>query len=66
MKRSLLVAALLAVAISACAKKEEPAELPPPATLPTLPAATSNAPADTGTPAPAAEPAAPGAAKPAN
>lgn len=44
MNKSLLVAALLAVALSACSKKEEAvATLPPPATPPALPAA---APAD--------------------
>lgn len=40
MNKSLLVAALLAVALSACSKKEEAvATLPPPATPPALPAA---------------------------
>ncbi len=65
MKRSLLVAALLAVALSACAKKEETAPvLPPPATPPSLPAATPEA----STPASATttEPGPAGEAKPAN
>ncbi|MFZ2267333.1 MAG: hypothetical protein WAV95_07110 [Azonexus sp.] len=40
MNRSLLVAALLAVALTACNKKEEaPTALPAPAVAPTLPSA---------------------------
>ncbi len=42
MNKSLLVAALLAVALTACGKKEEvAATLPPPATAPALPNAAS-------------------------
>jgi len=41
MNKSLLVAALLAIALTACSKKEEAvATLPPPATAPALPNAT--------------------------
>ena len=70
MKRSLLMVALLAVALSACTKKEETITLPAPATPPSLPAAAPSAPAETSqpaeTPAPAPEAAAPAEAKPAN
>mgnify|MGYP000382586175 FL=1 len=52
MKKSLLIASLLAVALAACGKKETPA-----------PAAPAAAPADAA--APAAAPAAPAAAEPA-
>lgn len=65
MKRTLLVAALFAVALAACSKKEDLATaLPAPATPPALPAAAPEAPA-----LPAAAPAetpAPADAKPAN
>ncbi|RIX42481.1 MAG: hypothetical protein D3M94_18250 [Rhodocyclales bacterium GT-UBC] len=45
MKRTLLVAALLAVALAACSKKEETTTaLPAPATPPTLPTATADTP----------------------
>lgn len=45
MNRSLLVAALLAVALAACSKKEEATTaLPAPAVAPTLPAAAEPAP----------------------
>lgn len=48
MKRSLLVAALLAVALTACGKKEEATTaLPAPATAPALPAAAPENPAET-------------------
>ena len=65
MKKTLLVAPLLILALAACGKKEEAVStLPQPATPPTLPAAAS--PADTSKPAdtiplapPAAAPAAP-------
>jgi len=62
MKRSLLVAALLAISLAACSKKEEaPAPLPAPATTPSLNAApTPNSDAATPT-----LPAATDAAKPA-
>ena len=64
MKHSLLVAALLATALTACGKKDEAAAapLPPPAVAPALPAATSApaAEADTVKPAdPAAQTPAP-------
>jgi hypothetical protein len=74
MNRTLLVAALFAVALSACSKKEETATaLPAPAVAPSLPAATpAEAPAapaaatDAAKPADAAAPAAPAEQKPAN
>lgn len=72
MKRSLLMVALLAVALSACTKKEETITLPAPATPPSLPAAAPSAPAETSqpaeapAPAPAPEAAAPAEVKPAN
>ena len=72
MKRSLLMVALLAVALSACTKKEETIALPAPATPPSLPAAAPSAPAETSqpaeapAPAPAPEAAAPAETKPAN
>lgn len=60
MKRSLLVAALLAVALTACGKKEEATTtLPAPATAPALPAA---APDNTAATPPAGEAPAPLAA----
>ncbi|AAQ61242.1 hypothetical protein B0T49_04055 [Chromobacterium violaceum] len=55
MKQSLLVAALLAVALSACGKKEAPAEASAPAVEASAPAAS----------APAAEASAPAASAPA-
>lgn len=73
MNRTLLVAALFAVALSACSKKEETATaLPAPAVAPSLPAAApAEAPAapaaiDAAKPADAAAPAAPVDSKPAN
>lgn len=69
MKHSLFAAALLAIALSACTKKEETTTLPPPATLPSLPSAAQNTQAEADkpaeTPAPVI-PAASGEAKPAN
>jgi hypothetical protein len=59
MKQSLLVAALLAVALSACGKKEEAAPAPAPAPEAAAPAA---APAPAAPAADAAAPAAPAAA----
>lgn len=44
MNRSLLVAALLAVALSACSKKEEATTAPAPAVAPTQPSAAEPAP----------------------
>lgn len=71
MKRTLLVAALFAVALAACSKKEDLATaLPAPATPPALPAAAPEAPAKPADGAlPAAAPAeaqAPADSKPAN
>lgn len=44
MKRALFAATLIALALSACTKKDEPLALPPPATAPSLvtPAPTQN------------------------
>ena len=51
MNRTLLVAALLAVALSACGKKDEAtAAMPAPAVAPTLPAATEPAATDAAKP----------------
>ena len=62
MKKSLLVAALIAVALSACSKKEA-APAPAPAPVAAAPAATNNvAPAPTPAPGVAAPAPAPGAA----
>lgn len=76
MNRPLLVAALLAIALTACSKKEEATttSLPAPAVTPALPNATDAAPtapvaAPTATPAPVATPAPeqpPAESKPAN
>jgi hypothetical protein len=58
MKSTLLVAALFAVALSACGKKEEAATaLPAPATPPALPAAAPEAPKPADGALPAAAPA---------
>jgi len=52
MKKSLLVAALLAIALSACGKKEDPATtLPAPAVAPSLPTAAESAPVEQAKPA---------------
>ena len=59
MKQSLLVAALLAVALSACGKKEEAAPAPAPAPEAAAPAAPAAAPAAPEAAAPAAPAAAP-------
>ncbi|MBT8564255.1 hypothetical protein G6710_07275 [Polynucleobacter paneuropaeus] len=53
MKKSLVLAAMLAIVLAACGKKEEPAPAPAPAAAPAAPAAA----------APAAAPAAPAADK---
>lgn len=67
MKRSLLVAALLAVALTACGKKEEATTaLPAPATAPALPAAAPENPAETPKAADASAPVIAPEAKPAN
>jgi len=60
MKKTLLLASLLAIALSACGKKEETAPPPADSTPPpmTTPAEPTPAPAEPATPAPA-EPAAP-------
>lgn len=65
MKKTLLVAALLALTVAACGKKEEAPVAPPaPAAAPAEPAAPAAAPADAAAPAaaPAADAAAPAAA----
>lgn len=66
MKRSLLVAALLAVALTACGKKEDATTtLPAPATAPALPAAAPDSQAETPKAADASTPLAAPEAKPA-
>lgn len=66
MKRTLLVAALLAVALTACSKKEEATTaLPAPATPPALPTATVETPADAAKPAEGATLTVPAEQKPA-
>ena len=53
MKKSLLLAAMLALAVSACGKKEEakPAAVEAPAAAPAAPAADAAKPADAAAPA---------------
>ncbi|MCE1180888.1 MAG: hypothetical protein LWW81_01050 [Rhodocyclales bacterium] len=60
MKRALFAATLIALALSACTKKDEPVALPPPATAPSLvtPAPTPTQNDSNATPAtPSSEPA---------
>lgn len=67
MKQSLLVAVLLAVALTACGKKEEATTtLPAPATAPALPAAAPDTPAPAPQAGEAPAPLAAPEAKPAN
>ncbi|MDB5862556.1 MAG: hypothetical protein JWO70_362 [Betaproteobacteria bacterium] len=56
MNRSLLIAAMVAVGLTACSKKEDKVVTPPPATAPAAPSTT----APTPTPAPGADSTAPG------
>jgi hypothetical protein len=72
MKKSLVAAAIVALALTACGKKEEPAKPAPapapaaaPAPAPAAAPADAAKPADAGAPAPAAAPAAMPAAAPA-
>jgi hypothetical protein len=53
MNRSLLIAAILALGLTACGKKEEKVVTPPPSPAPTAPSTT--APSPTPTPAPGAD-----------